>query len=587
MWNPFLSLFIHVAEEMTTITDANFLQYAPQLRESILCSDFIAIDFEFFGLDTDAISLHDTIETRYCLLRNNVIKYRPCQLGLSIFKQMKNGSYVADTYSIPLLRRTGPSDSLLNTKSMRFLMNHELDLRQIFAEGVEYCNRSELKAFQRALKSGELLSSIGKENVGKIECLKVMLLEKIYQANSELITHSTEEFIPPSPALNPRSSIALKMPGAKKSTFEICVFIYEMTKSFPQFQFSVDEQKFSLIVNNLPNMIDRNENLKHAQNKCLEAFVGISAIMETAMLKRKLIVGHNSLLDFIYMYHYFFETLPESYDDFKRIFHKLCPKVVDTKVLALMLRTEIPEVDNSLEHLGNFFHSDRADRMVPPEIRGAIKLWTHNGNTEEFDQKSYHDAGYDAYITGSVFLKLAHIFVNKRNLMKNEIINFKRMLQFLVTSVQNRLPFQLLDVGWCNLAGKDEKGFRPDIITVVRRDRQPIDVVEFKKQEDDLEKVMATYKFSMERTRDQMAILLATNTPSSYAFLCSRFSKNKTLGLRDELQTGISMTFEQRLMSWRLFKDEMSEFNPSTTLCAYEQVRKMEAALLIEARITE
>lgn len=86
---------------MVLLTDSNFLEHSPTLRRTLLHSTFLSFDFEFLGLDTSAISLHDTTEHRYKLLRDNVIKYRPCQLGLSFFKQNStNGGSVSDCNNI-------------------------------------------------------------------------------------------------------------------------------------------------------------------------------------------------------------------------------------------------------------------------------------------------------------------------------------------------------------------------------------------------------------------------------------------------------------------------------------------------------
>lgn len=85
-----LSFLIILFCRMVIVTDSNFLDAAGTLRKGLLYCDFVAIDFEFLGLDVSAISLHDTVESRYQILRDNVIKYRPCQLGLTLFKQKSN-----------------------------------------------------------------------------------------------------------------------------------------------------------------------------------------------------------------------------------------------------------------------------------------------------------------------------------------------------------------------------------------------------------------------------------------------------------------------------------------------------------------
>ncbi|EGT43616.1 hypothetical protein CAEBREN_31154 [Caenorhabditis brenneri] len=538
---------------MVVITDSNFLELSPKLRKTLLYTDFVAIDFEFLGLDTTAISLHDTAESRYRILRENVIKYRPCQLGLSFFKQTSNLGYKADSYSIPIFQRFGDPDTKVSFSSLRFLRNNKFDLNQVFSEGVEYCTRAEFQNFDKALKEDTALRSVSKEIQLQIELLKVMLHEKCYIAETDMITNSTEE-----PMQEVRFSLIGNKPVSLKITqglccVEICMIIHELTKAFPQFTFKMDEKNCALKVSNKPEFTTEAENINQTRVRCSEAFEGISAILEAVMMMRKVIVGHNSLLDTMYLYHYFFERLPEKYQTFKRKFSALFPKVIDTKILAQVLRLELPGVGDSLERLGDYFGTEKSNKTVPPELRGYIGPWMNP--LDDDSENVYHNAGFDSYITGEVFLKLAHTYINRKNDFKNESIEFKRILQFLEAPIQNRLPFQLMDMGCCYLTGEDSKGCRPDVITIVRRDYLPIDEAEFRHQEQVLSSLMATYQFDMEWSKNRKELLLATNTPGSYAFLCEKFSRNEKLSPLDELEAGKQWTFEQRQTAWRSYKD--------------------------------
>ncbi|ULT88615.1 hypothetical protein L5515_007508 [Caenorhabditis briggsae] len=564
---------------MVIIKDSNFLELAPQLRKTLLQSDFVSIDFEFLGLDTTAISLHDTAEKRYEILRANVIKYRPCQLGLSFFKQKSNKGYKADSYSIPLCQRFGASDTSISVNSLRFLLENNFDLNQVITDGVEFCTRAEIKKFEEALSKGTALSYISKDKQMKVEQLKVMLHEKCFRVKAEMITHTTEE---PSQdcrlIINSDKPVSLKMPAGLCSV-ETYIAIHDITNSFPHLLFSLNEKDKSLDVTMLPETMTETENKKQTRMRCTESFEGISAILEAAMMMRKVIVGHNSLLDAMYMYHYFFSSLPLKYRNFKREFNSLFPKVIDTKILAQVIRIDLPGVGDSLERLGDYFGTEKSNKTVPPELRGYIGPWMNP--LDDDSENYYHNAGFDSYITGEVFLKLAHTYINRRNGFKNESIEFKRIIQYLEAPIQNRLPFQLMDMGCCHLAGEDSKGCRPDVITIVRRDLRPIGEEEFKHQEKILSSLMATYQFDIEWSKDRKELLLATNTPGSYAFLCEKFSKNDNLSPLDELEAGKKWTFEQRQTSWRSFKDaSMGVVDFMNRRWSRQQVEKMEKAIL-------
>ncbi|CAA98954.2 3'-5' exoribonuclease parn-1 [Caenorhabditis elegans] len=539
---------------MVIVTDSNFLDAAGTLRKGLLYCDFVAIDFEFLGLDVSAISLHDTVESRYQILRDNVIKYRPCQLGLTLFKQKSNRAYKADTYSVPLFQRFGDNDTSISLPSMRFLVKNKFNLNQVFMDGVEFCTRKEFKKFERALLAGTAASYLSREVKSQIELLKVMVHEKCYQSTSYHITHRTDEPMQKIPLkMKPNSSVSLRMPR-NLSSVEKYMIIYELTKAFPQFLFTCDEKQQNLHVKNISDdYLKEKDNLERARARCSESVKGVSAILQVVHMTGKLVVGHNSLLDAMYMYHYFFSHLPANYQMFKDKFNALFPRIMDTKLLAQALRFELPGVGDSLENLGDYFGSDKSDKTVPPELRGFIEPWMNP--LEDESENVYHNAGFDSYVTGEVFLKLAHIYINRRNNFKNEILDFDRIYQYLEAPILNRLPFQLMDVGCCYLTGDDSKGFRPDVITIVRRDRVAIEEDEFRYLEKALGTLMATYQFDIEWSKNKKELFLATNSPGSYAFLCEKFSNDSSLAPLDELDSGKKWTFEQRQTAWRSFKN--------------------------------
>ncbi|KAF1751819.1 hypothetical protein GCK72_018373 [Caenorhabditis remanei] len=556
---------------MVIIKDSNFLELAPKIRKTLLHSDFIAIDFEFLGLDSSAISLHDTAEARYRILRENVVKYRPCQLGLSFFKQTDNLGYKADSYSIPLLQRFGDVDTKVSFSSLRFLLNNKFDLNQVITDGVEFCRRAEIRKFEIALRKGTATSYISKDIQLQIELLKVMLHEKCYRVELEKITNSTiEPMQDPNLKVAHNKPVSLKVPSGFSSV-EICMVIHELTNAFPQFVFKFNSQNSTLNVAMLPEKMTETENKNQTRLRCSESFEGISAILEAAMMMRKVIVGHNSLLDAMYLYHYFFAPLPQNYNAFKRQFHGLFPKIIDTKLIAQSLRIELPGVGDSLEKLGDYFGTEKSNKTVPPELRGYIGPWMNP--LDDDSENVYHNAGFDSYITGEVFLKLAHTYINRKNNLKNESLEFTRILQYLEAPIQNRLPFQLMDMGCCYLTGEDSKGCRPDVITIVRRDLLPIGEEEYRIQEKVLSSLMATYQFDIEWSKDRKKLLLATNTPGSYAFLCEKFSRNESLSPLDE-------TFEQRQTSWRSYKDvNLGVVDFIKRRWSRQQVARIEAAL--------
>ena len=101
--------------------------------------------------------------------------------------------------------------------------------------------------------------------------------------------------------------------------------------------------------------------------------------------------------------------LPPNYSDFKLLMHATLPKVCDTKLMASTtpFREEIR--NSSLEGLLMTVKNDpfKIPEMVPGEIEGY--------SLGESNEK-YHEAGYDAFITGLCFIAMSNRFVNSSHL---------------------------------------------------------------------------------------------------------------------------------------------------------------------------
>ena len=98
-------------------------------------------------------------------------------------------------------------------------------------------------------------------------------------------------------------------------------------------------------------------------------------------------------------------NLPDNYGEFKLLMQATLPKVCDTKLMAMTtpFREEIR--NSSLEGLLMTVKNDpyKIPEMVPGEVDGY--------SIAEAKEK-YHEAGYDAFITGLCFIAMANRLVN-------------------------------------------------------------------------------------------------------------------------------------------------------------------------------
>jgi hypothetical protein len=120
----------------------------------------------------------------------------------------------------------------------------------------------------------------------------------------------------------------------------------------------------------------------------------------------KVIVGHNMLLDLMYLYNCFHRDLSLDPAEFKRGIHQILPRIVDTKHLATTdahLRRLLP-ASTALDIV--YQTAKQSDKFGGPEVRFDRNF----GQGADHSKSGFlHQAAYDAYITGYSFTKFMHM----------------------------------------------------------------------------------------------------------------------------------------------------------------------------------
>lgn len=143
--------------------------------------------------------------------------------------------------------------------------------------------------------------------------------------------------------------------------------------------------------------------------------MGFSLIVEYLMQAQKPIIGHNMIYDIIYLYNQFIGELPDTYAEFIQEWNKRFPHVYDTKVLSCLAeyfgRTD----------LGKVYEKCTTDRGMENNI--TINFDLKNGFVN-YDQSSllshYHEAAYDAYMTGFSFINILKFKEIQADKFKNQ-----------------------------------------------------------------------------------------------------------------------------------------------------------------------
>lgn len=141
------------------------------------------------------------------------------------------------------------------------------------------------------------------------------------------------------------------------------------------------------------------------------------AIRDTCRQRNVPLVGHNCWFDLLFLMEHFDRPLPESYGDWKSRCHALFPNVLDTKVMAQRY-----DKYGSLEALYKEYHSSSETNSVHVEFGRRFDKYTVEDGQES---SSYHEAGWDSYITGVLFSHL-RAASSEGKLHDNNMLNFMR-----------------------------------------------------------------------------------------------------------------------------------------------------------------
>uniref|UniRef100_A0A1X7VK92 Uncharacterized protein n=1 Tax=Amphimedon queenslandica TaxID=400682 RepID=A0A1X7VK92_AMPQE len=153
-----------------------------------------------------------------------------------------------------------------------------------------------------------------------------------------------------------------------------------------------------------------------------EDIVGFRRLFQLLVESKKPLLGHNMLLDLAYMFDCFHEPLP----NFKATLHLLFPVIIDTKNISRAIRTKMDKYINktSLDELYASLSNEEYAKSViyAPDV-------VHSPDSSRYGEtKCFHEAAYDAYCVGYVFLKMAH-FLAISNMSHPRPVHFKQYLK--------------------------------------------------------------------------------------------------------------------------------------------------------------
>ncbi|CAB3387379.1 Hypothetical predicted protein [Cloeon dipterum] len=355
------------------VTSANFKSVLPQVRDAIEDSAFISFDTEFTGLnikDAPSVGPYDTAAEAYEKLKQ-CASFSIIQFGLCTFHEGSDGRLTHRAYNF----YTIPTHEtfLCQTESLKFLVNHGMDLNKVFKEGI-----TSLKNEDRAAKLA-----------GLEEKLKGVRERVVKQTIQNLQANDGQKEVLAAAKNKIKDFLACEeeeeLPLGNLNSFQR-LLLYQMVQS------DFDEK------GGHSEKIRREEDQIKSDIEELQGDCGMSAILSAIKNSGKIVVGHNMLLDVIHTLHQFTDNLPDDFNQFKKQVLSAFPRLIDTKTLATQTQIAEKLESSALEPMVKCLQQHPFNLTDADPVNGCAG-YTVNGNLA-------HEAGYDAYLTGLCFVTM-------------------------------------------------------------------------------------------------------------------------------------------------------------------------------------
>lgn len=372
------------------VTRDNFLDVLPVVLEKIATCKFMSFDEEMTGISlsdpSSRIRKDDTPEERYERMRMVASRFGIIQFGLCLFHEV-DGALEASPYNFYLFPNEG-SDVVMSASAVDFLRRNNMDFGTWINRGVSFADAAREEILMKKYKSlvedttngpPKQLITLSKQsdidflrrNMDGLKCMVEDSSKSEYtfeNCNAYLrrVLYEQVELMYP-------GSISLR-PNANKQLVAYRVSAEEMAELQRQ-------KKAEALVNHQNNM-------------------GFRLVFNAMTACAKPIIGHNCLYDLMFLLRWLHAPLPESYNDFRTSLHTLFPQIYDTKYIAVDGIIGRDDADTALEAYYKRFVVNNADRVSVTPASGFESI---------LNEEQYHNAGYDAFITGSLFAQQCHV----------------------------------------------------------------------------------------------------------------------------------------------------------------------------------
>ncbi|XP_031481091.1 poly(A)-specific ribonuclease PARN isoform X1 [Nymphaea colorata] len=430
---------------MKNVTRKNFASALETLRATLRDADFVALDVEMTGVVSapwrESFEF-DRPDVRYLKVKDSAEKFAVVQFGVCPFRWEDSSqtliAYPHNFYIFPRkeLSFDLPSHEFLcQTTSIGFLAKHQFNFNTCIHEGISYISREQEIEVVQYFRSNDDRQSVDyykeDKNMWLTRTADLLFTERMKLRfrewrddllGSQVQLHQFEEKsgdcstqvqtifykMRPSLLLTGFTSHQLRLiQQVIRSNFKDLLYVRWSGKSSDRktiVMYTHSEDDKALLMEEI------SKDLIRERESELEAAVGFRHVIDLLSAEKKLIVGHNCLLDFAHVYHKFIGALPPTVEEFASGIHKSFPCIMDTKhllraelTLQRLLRKSSTSLSSAFARLCPQIAFGSNDSHLSSDIGIKVEVQTDETRSAGSNSGAKHEAGYDAFMTGCIF----------------------------------------------------------------------------------------------------------------------------------------------------------------------------------------
>ncbi|KAG1458204.1 hypothetical protein G6F46_003316 [Rhizopus delemar] len=369
------------------ISRQQFVEKLSIVEEAIKECDVIAIDTELSGLHRPLNNKRlYSLQDRYIEYKEATERFIVIQFGLCTFKwDASSGRYIAKPFNFYIFptSTTGTVQAnrifMTQAQAFDFLVKQSFDFNKWVYQGIPYLTKQEEKVYR---EQGEKRMADDMPNIPVDE----KEFEFMKAAKQKI-----EQWLKDNKKDDGVNIVA-------KNAYQRRLIYQEVRNNYSELT-AIGMQGFIRItkLTEKQQKERKKEKLEKFENDCRQA-VGFRKVIDMISESKKMVVGHNMLLDICHVIGQFVQPLPDTLAEFKVLTHKLFPNLIDTKYMCAA-EPELFKIFGTATALEQLRFETSKEAFANPRID------MHPQFPRYLTEKA-HEAGYDAFMTGAAFLRL-------------------------------------------------------------------------------------------------------------------------------------------------------------------------------------